>query len=93
MIYSAVFLVVLVVLLPETFRSMVANGSVLPSEFISMARYPLQAYQNLTGIKWDAALPQLAARKRVDFIGSFRILVSKHAAPIIFFLAIYYAVW
>ncbi|ODM19950.1 hypothetical protein SI65_04936 [Aspergillus cristatus] len=92
MIYSAVFLVVLLVLLPETLRSLVANGSMLPSQSNPMARYPLQAYQKLITVKL-AAPPQLAARKRVDVLGPFRILVSKHAAPIIFFLAIYYAVW
>lgn len=94
MIYSAVFLVVLLILLPETLRSLVANGSVLPPSN-PMTRYPLQAYQKLTKVEWDAAvaLPQLAARKRVDVFGPFRILISKHAAPIIFFLAIYYAVW
>lgn len=50
MIYSAVFLVVLLVLLPETLRSLVANGSVLPSQSNPMARYPLQAYQKLTTV-------------------------------------------
>ena len=93
MIYGAVFLVVLFILLPETLRSIVANGSVLTSNPLS--RYPLQAYQKLTTIEWDtnAAPPQLASRKRVDILGPFRILFSKYAAPIIFFLAIYYATW
>lgn len=93
MIYGAVFLVILLIFLPETLRSLVANGSVLPSSPFS--RYPLQVYQKLTKIEWDAgaAPPQLASRKRVDVLGPFRILISKHAAPIIIFLAIYYAVW
>lgn len=93
MIYGAVFLVVLLILLPETLRSLVGNGSVLPSDPLS--RYPLQVYQKLTKVEWDptAESPQLAARKRVDIFGPFRILISKHAAPIILFLAIYYAVW
>ncbi|KAJ1548721.1 hypothetical protein HK405_000088 [Cladochytrium tenue] len=32
-------------------------------------------------------------RKRIDIVGPLRILTSKHAAPIILFLAVYYAVW
>lgn len=92
MIYGAVFLVVLLIILPETLRSVVANGSLLPSN--PMARYPLQAYQKLTKVGWEqAAPPQLTAKKRIDIFGPFHILISKHAAPIIFFLAIYYAAW
>lgn len=93
MIYGAVFLVFLLIFLPETLRSMVANGSMLPSN--PFTRYPLQVYQNSTKIEWDrtAAPPQLAPTKGIHVLGPFRILVSKHAAPILVFLAIYYAVW
>jgi MFS family permease len=92
-IYSGVFLLLLLLLLPETLRSIVANGSRTPSN--PLARYPLSVYQMITKIKWDsaAAQPQLTARKSIDVTGPFRILISKHAAPIIVFLAIYYAVW
>lgn len=93
MIYAAVFLVVLISLLPETLRSVVANGSILPSNPI--IRFPLSIYQKLSTVEkgQNAASPQLAATKRIDVFGPFRILISKHAAPIILFLAIYYAVW
>ncbi|GLI77574.1 hypothetical protein PoHVEF18_005865 [Penicillium ochrochloron] len=40
-----------------------------------------------------AAPPQLGARKQIDVLGPFKILITKHACPIIVFLAIYYAVW
>ncbi|KAI0172987.1 MFS general substrate transporter [Hypoxylon sp. FL1284] len=93
-IYSAVFLVILVLLLPETLRSIVANGSKIPSNPIF--RYPLLAYQKTTKVKWDPediGSSELAARKQIDITGPLRILVSKHAAPIILFLAVYYAVW
>ncbi|PHH90640.1 hypothetical protein CDD83_3045 [Cordyceps sp. RAO-2017] len=92
-IYSAVFLLCLAVLLPETLRAVVANGSRLPSKL--MARYPLEIYQKKTKVAWDRTmpLPEPAAKKRLDIAGPLRILISRQAAPIIFFLAIYYAVW
>ncbi|KAI5868117.1 MFS general substrate transporter [Durotheca rogersii] len=92
-IYSGAFLLALILLLPETLRSIVANGGRTPSSPI--ARYPLSCYQNTTKIEWDprATPPQPTASKRVDILGPFRILASKHATPIIVFLAVYYAVW
>lgn len=92
-IYSGAFLVFLVLLLPETLRSLVSNGSRAPANPIS--RYPLVVYQKTTRIKWDPSAPasELAPRKHVDVTGPLRILISKHAAPIIIFLAVYYAVW
>lgn len=92
-IYSGVFLISLIILLPETLRSVVANGSRAPSN--ALTRYPLKAYQRLTKIQWnpETSPPQLTAQKRIDIFGPFRILTSKFAAPIIIFLAVYYAVW
>lgn len=92
-IYSAVFLLILICLLPETLRSIVANGGRTPSSVI--ARYPLLFYQKTTTTKWrsDAERAPLPPRKHIDITGPFRVLVSKYAAPIIVFLAIYYAVW
>jgi MFS family permease len=92
-IYSGIFLILLILLLPETLRSVVANGSRLPSN--PMGKYPLFIYQKVTNIKWGpvSAEKQLSTRKHVDLSGPFRILFSKQAAPIIVFLAIYYAVW
>ena len=92
-IYSGVFLLLLVILLPETLRSVVANGSRIPSSAI--ARYPLSMYQKFTTVVWqsEADHPQLVQRKNIDLLGPFSILTTKHAAPIIAFIAIYYAVW
>lgn len=92
-IYSGAFLLLLVLLLPETLRSVVANGGRTPSSRV--ARYPLFVYQKVTKVRWnpEADPPQPAAVKHVDVTGPFRILISKHAAPIIVFLAIHYAVW
>ncbi|KAM0433628.1 hypothetical protein ACHAQK_009246 [Fusarium lateritium] len=92
-IYSGVFLVFLVVLLPEALRGIVGNGS--QTQLSSITRYPLTIYQKTTKVRWDrsASPPELPPKKSVDVLGPLRILTSKAAAPIIFFLAIYYAVW
>ncbi|KAK1149198.1 hypothetical protein N8T08_006418 [Aspergillus melleus] len=58
-------------------------------------RYPLTAYQKLTSVQWknEDESSQPPPRKEIDVTGPLRILISKHAAPIIIYLAIYYAVW
>ncbi|KAI0905917.1 major facilitator superfamily domain-containing protein [Ustulina deusta] len=90
-IYSAVFLVLLFILLPETLRSVVSNGSVCPSSLI--ARFPLAIYQKTTKVKFSPQAAPVAKKTSIDLVGPFRILFSKQAAPIIVFLGIYYAVW
>lgn len=92
-IYSGVFLIALLLLLPETLRSVVGNGSRAPSSL--MARFPLNIYQKFTKIDWksETTAAELSSRKSVDLTGPFRILASKQAAPMVVFLAIYYAVW
>jgi predicted MFS family arabinose efflux permease len=92
-IYSGVFLCLLIVLLPETLRSIVKNGSQLPSNLLM--RYPLKFYQRTNEVNWQQEIPdnQSASKKHVDVLGPLRILLSNHAAPIIVFLAVYYAVW
>lgn len=89
-IYSAVFLICLILLLPETLRSIVANGSQTPSNLL--AKYPLNVYQRTTKIRSEKK-SDLPTTKRIDVTGPFLILVSRYAAPIIIFMAIYYAVW
>lgn len=91
-IYAGVFLLFLVLLLPETLRVIVGNGSRLKTGVL--ARYPLVFYQKTTKVpQQDAGSVPSSARKSVDITGPFRILVNKHAFPIIVFLAVYYAVW
>lgn len=87
------FLLLLVLLLPETLRSVVGNGSRVPSHALS--RYPLTAYQKTTKTIWSAqsAPSDEPPKKHIDLTGPIRILFSKQASAIIVFLAIYYAVW
>lgn len=92
-IYCAVFLAFLVLLLPETLRSVVDNGTRTPKGFLG--KYPLIIYQRATQVSWhaDTPTPKMALTKHVDTTGPLRILFNKCAAPIVLFLAIYYAVW
>lgn len=92
-IYSGVFLIALLLLLPETLRSLVGNGSLKRSD--PFTSFPLDVYQGTTKLRWDqsAPSPELPPAKKIDILGPFRILRSKFAAPIIIFLAIHYAVW
>jgi predicted MFS family arabinose efflux permease len=92
-IYSGVFLCLLIVLLPETLRSIVKNGCQLQSNLLM--RYPLKLYQKTSEVDWqqEELDSQSTPKKHVDVLGPLRILLSNHAAPIIIFLAIYYAVW
>ncbi|KAF4500382.1 multidrug transporter [Fusarium agapanthi] len=79
-IYSGVFLVLLVLLLPETLRSIVGNGSRKPSKLPKSNGITTRIYTT-------------SGKKHIDITGPFRTLISKQAAPIIVFLAVYYAVW
>ncbi|KAI0413976.1 major facilitator superfamily domain-containing protein [Xylaria grammica] len=90
-IYSGVFLILLIIFLPETLRSAVSNGGARPSSLI--ARFPLTIYQKTTTVKFNPQAIPIAKPSRIDLVGPFRILFSKQAAPIILFLGIYYAVW
>jgi multidrug resistance protein len=91
-IYSGIFLLLLIVLLPETLRSIVGSGGGVSSNPI--VKFPLSIYQRTTKVKWNPeANTSPPTKKAIDIFGPIRILVSKHAAPIIVFLAIYYAVW
>jgi MFS family permease len=90
-IYCGVFLVFLIVLLPETLRSIVANGSRLPSSLL--LRWPLQLYQRSTKVAHDPNKADPASKKRIDLTGPIRILARKQAVFLLIFLAIHYAVW
>ncbi|KAA8917398.1 hypothetical protein TRICI_000421 [Trichomonascus ciferrii] len=91
-IYGAVFLILLILVLPETLRSVVSNGGLQPSNLLQ--RFPLNIYQKHTSIQWNEGdVSEPPPKKRVNVLGPSRILANKFAAPIVVFLAVYYAVW
>ncbi|KPI43639.1 Quinidine resistance protein 1 [Cyphellophora attinorum] len=91
-IYCGIFLAILVLVLPETLRYRVGNGSRLPTGLIG--RWPLVLYQKTTKVQWASSPPAARpSKKHVNVLGPLRILTSKQAAPIILFLSIQYTVW
>ncbi|KAF3032245.1 hypothetical protein E8E12_002104 [Didymella heteroderae] len=91
-IYSGAFLLLLVLFLPETLRSIVGNGSRRPTG--AMTRYPLVLYQKRKQQLVESIRPDTPRTKKgIDIAGPFWILFSRQAFPIIAFLAVYYAVW
>ncbi|KJR87362.1 MFS multidrug transporter [Sporothrix schenckii 1099-18] len=97
-IYSGVFLLFLIVLLPETLRALVGNGGRNPQTLGPFARYPLRLYQKYTKVPFTPAAAlasdgSSSNRKKVDVLASLRILFSKQAGPVVLFLATYYAGW
>ncbi|CAK7229156.1 hypothetical protein SBRCBS47491_007152 [Sporothrix bragantina] len=99
-IYSGVFLVFLIFMLPETLRALVGNGGRDPSTLGPVARYPLRLYQKYTKIQWTPTTTGTAPPKnsggrdkKIDVLAPLGILASKQSGPIVAFLAIYYAGW
>lgn len=93
-IYSGVFLAFLVLLLPETLRALVGNGGRDTQTLGPLARYPLRLYQKYTKIRFTSfPSADSSKRKKIDVLAPLRILISKQAGPVVFFLAIYYAGW
>lgn len=88
-ISSGVFLVLLMLVLPETLRAIVGNGSRNPK--LALIRFPLSAYQKLNHVKVMVQVDTVT--KPVDLLGPFRILFDKRVALVISFLSIYYMVW
>ncbi|KAI0141413.1 major facilitator superfamily domain-containing protein [Pestalotiopsis sp. NC0098] len=91
-IYTSVFLLFLLALLPETLRSIVGNGG--QAQMSPFTKFPLNFYQKLTKVESRSATASVpTTSKKIDVLGPLRILTSKFAAPTIIFLAIHYAVW
>lgn len=97
-IYSGVFLVVLVVVLPETLRSIVGNGSIAPQR--PWAKSPLAAVQRRRYLRQHGDSPEVqqvpdpaAQRKKIDILGTVRILVRLEVTFAVLFIGIFYTVW
>jgi len=93
-IYSGAFLMLLIIVLPETLRSMVGNGSVHPKGLSISALSYIQRRRNSNS---GSAVPETppASKKKlpVDFLGPLRMIVGLEVTYIIAFLAVYYSGW
>ncbi|KAI1258826.1 MFS general substrate transporter [Xylariaceae sp. FL1019] len=92
-IYSGAFLLFLLLLLPETLRAIVGDGSLGNAGIF--VKYPLAVYQKTTKVNFTqlSEPPLTTLKAKIDILGPLRILFSKQAAPLIGFLGVYYAVW
>ncbi|KAL1968074.1 hypothetical protein VTN77DRAFT_2204 [Rasamsonia byssochlamydoides] len=95
-IYSGAFLIVLVVVLPETLRSIVGNGSIPPQRL--WAKSPLAAVQRRRYHRQRLDVPEqpspvVSERKKIDILGTVRILVRLEVTFAVFFIGIFYTVW
>jgi MFS family permease len=92
-IYSGAFLVLLVVVLPETLRSMVGNGSIPPKGLSKSALSYIQRRRrsHSDSIRPETNLPP--KKSPVDFLAPLRMIIGMEVTYIIVFLSVYYAVW
>lgn len=88
-IYSAVLLLIIVVFLPETGRSVVGNGSIPPK------KWNVCLFDMIRGKKWDAVPEQdrtLAPRRRLlNPLDVFRVISDKETGIILLFCSIVFA--
>ncbi|TAQ85666.1 hypothetical protein B7494_g6018 [Chlorociboria aeruginascens] len=90
-IYSGAFLIVLILFLPETLRSLVGNGST-PAR--GLAKPIFSCLQTHKEFQRPVELsPPPTKKLSVNFLGPITILFSLEAIIIIIFLSIYYTVW
>lgn len=98
-IFGGVFSVLLVLFLPETLRSIVGNGSVRPTNIwqkrvIEMCMPKKQ--QNDDDLETRSVVSQrstLAEKKRTNILESFKIILQKDVALILFIPGIHYAIY
>ena len=91
-IYAAVFLVVLILLLPETLRLLVGNGSRRPDALV--AAYPLSLYQHRSENILNHDNSNVPAGKpHTDFLAPLKIFSNTSTLLPIALVAIFYAIW
>jgi MFS family permease len=96
-IYAGVFLAVMIVVLPETLRSIVGNGS-KPAKglslsllsYIQLKRHPESRPHRLERTTSSGSVTK---RLSVDVLGPLKIICSIEVTLVIIFMSIYYTVW
>ncbi|WVW79929.1 hypothetical protein I302_101900 [Kwoniella bestiolae CBS 10118] len=96
-IYSGVYLIILVLFLPETLRSIVGNGSRLPYK---QARTPFEKYIANRDQDQPSPPPTSGGHRnnekkelKIDFMAPIRILFQKEVICVLIFLSVHYATW
>lgn len=96
-IYGGVFIIILGILLPETLRAMVGNGS-KPAKGLSVS---LLSYIQLRRNPPTESIPlertntttSFTKKLPVDFLGPLKIIFSIEVTLAIIFLSVYYTIW
>jgi MFS family permease len=103
-IFSGVFTVFMVLFLPETLRSLVGNGGVKPKSLwhVRLVDVIPRWFHRGREVETDGdleartvgnAISTLAPRKRTNVLESFKILLQKDVALVLFIPGIHYAVY
>ncbi|ONH68571.1 putative transporter AQR1 [Cyberlindnera fabianii] len=90
---SGVTLVVISVLLPETKRAIVGNGSIIPSRL--MNRAPLLSFPSVKR-RWHLDLPDVSTlepRGKPDYLAPFKIILLPEIAICLLNGAIHFGIW
>ncbi|WVQ62802.1 uncharacterized protein L199_000950 [Kwoniella botswanensis] len=92
-IYSGVYLIILILFLPETLRSIVGNGSIQPYK---KAKAPFERYVSnrlSSSEQPDSSVQSEKKKLKIDFIAPIRILFEREVIFVLIFLSIHYATW
>jgi len=99
-IYSGVYLIAMIIALPETLRSLVGNGSI-PTKGLATSvqswirRRHIRRRDLETSEAHEMCSMSQDAKKKppINFLGSIQILIGLEVTCIIVFAAFYYTVW
>lgn len=93
-IYSGVFLLFLIVILPETLRSLVGNGS-LPTRGLStsLLSYLARRRHEKEAGNVAVAAVEKAPKLPVNIFGPIQMIIGLEVTFIIIFMSVYYTVW
>ncbi|EXJ62048.1 hypothetical protein A1O7_02481 [Cladophialophora yegresii CBS 114405] len=92
-IYGGACLIIVVLILPETLRSMVGNGSEEPACYAKSLLSIVQKKRHQTDASVEAQDDYPNAHKRVDLLGPMRILSHGKTFCAIVYVAVHYTVW
>lgn len=96
-IYGGVFIIILGILLPETLRAMVGNGSKPAKGFSTSLLSYIQLRRNPPAkslpLERTSTTTSFTNKLPVDFLGPLKIIFSIEVTLAIIFLSVYYTIW
>jgi MFS family permease len=96
-IYAGAVLILLAVVLPETLRCKVGNGSVpakgISNSLLAHIQHRRRSMTEEPALQRSVSTTSVGKQLSVDFLGPLKIIFSLEVTFVIIFLAIYYTVW